>query len=411
VAERPPVGAVVAAPMGQTETVDVVADEAEDGGQQGERGQHGHEHAQGDAGGQPADHVQAEGEQAQDGDDHGGAGEQDGPPGGVDRPHGGLLGRQPGLEAFAVAGDDEQGVVDAHADADHQHGLVGEAGHVDQVDGQADQADAGADAEQGGQQGQAHGQDRPEGQQQDHHGGQEPQALAARGALVGEGVAAQLDLQPGRLDLVDQVAGGLAGLPVCRGAALAQVELGVGDPRVALGALAAALWGVGAHHLAVGDVGLQLGEQRRHRLADGGIVDALVGPEHDLAAGTGLGPEPVGAEQVGGLLALGARQGEVVGELTTGARVEHDQAGQEQDPAGQDAAAAAVHGAGETLEHGTSRFDEGRPRVARSGIAGNAREPARRCRPPPVGGRLHPQGQGSGGRLPHREDVPTPAGG
>ena len=77
----------------------------------------------------------------------------------------------------------------------------------------------------------------------------------------------------------------------------------------------------------------------------------------------------------------------------------------------EDAAAAAVHGAGETLEHGTSRFDEGRPRVARSGIAGNAREPARRCRPPPVGGRLHPQGQGSGGRLPHREDVPTPAGG
>jgi hypothetical protein len=172
------------------------------------------------------------------------------------------------------AASDEQGVVDADADADHEHGLVGEARHVDQVDGQADQGDAAADAEQGGQQGQAHGQDRPEGQQQDHHGGQEPGALAARGALLGEGVAAQLDPQAGHPDLRDQVAGGPIGLLVPGGFPVAQVELGVGDPRIAPGALAAALGGGGAHHLGVGDAGLQLGEQRRHGLPDGGIVDA-----------------------------------------------------------------------------------------------------------------------------------------
>jgi hypothetical protein len=52
-------------------------------------------------------------------------------------------------------------------------------------------------------------------------------------------------------------------------------------------------------------------------------------------------------------LALGAGEGEVVEELATRGRVEPDQAGQEQDPADEDAAAPAVHDVGETLEHGS----------------------------------------------------------
>jgi hypothetical protein len=52
-------------------------------------------------------------------------------------------------------------------------------------------------------------------------------------------------------------------------------------------------------------------------------------------------------------LALGAGEGEVVGELAARGRIEPDQADQKQDPANEDAAATAVHRAGETLEHGS----------------------------------------------------------
>ncbi len=69
--------------------------------------------------GQP-DHVRlADEEEAEERDDHGAAGEED-------RPARGHEGRDDGVarvaaleEALPVAGDDEEGVVDAHADADH----------------------------------------------------------------------------------------------------------------------------------------------------------------------------------------------------------------------------------------------------------------------------------------------------
>ena len=100
-------------------------------------------------------------------------------------------------QALPVAGDDEQGVVDADADADHGHGLDREAGHVDDVDDEADEGDAGEDAEDRGDQGQAHGQHRPEREQQDHHGGEEAERLTRELGLLGEDVAAELDLRPG----------------------------------------------------------------------------------------------------------------------------------------------------------------------------------------------------------------------
>ena len=50
----------------------------------------------------------------------GAAGEHHGPPGGAHGLDRGVVGRQAPLQRGAVAGDDEQGVVDAHADADHR---------------------------------------------------------------------------------------------------------------------------------------------------------------------------------------------------------------------------------------------------------------------------------------------------
>ena len=55
------------------------------------------------------------------------AGEQHRAPGGVERERDRALGLEPVAQALAVAGDDEQRVVDADADADHRRGLGGEA--------------------------------------------------------------------------------------------------------------------------------------------------------------------------------------------------------------------------------------------------------------------------------------------
>ena len=97
----------------------LVPTKPEHGGQQRDRGQHGAGHHRGGADAQAADERQAHGQHADQGDDHGEAGEQHGPPGGVDGGDHRLLGVEAGLERLAIAGDDEQGVVDAHADADH----------------------------------------------------------------------------------------------------------------------------------------------------------------------------------------------------------------------------------------------------------------------------------------------------
>ena len=50
-------------------------------------------------------------------------------PDGVDRRDHRLLGVHSVVQALAVAGDDEQRVVDADADPDHRHGLAREARH------------------------------------------------------------------------------------------------------------------------------------------------------------------------------------------------------------------------------------------------------------------------------------------
>ena len=74
--------------------------------------------------------------------------------------------------------DDEQGVVDADAESDEQHQLVGERRHLEHVAEQADHADGGAERGQGRQDhGSGHGEDGAEDEQQDDRGQDDARAL------------------------------------------------------------------------------------------------------------------------------------------------------------------------------------------------------------------------------------------
>jgi hypothetical protein len=75
----------------------------------------------------------------------------------------------PVVEALPVSGDDEEGVVDADAQADHRRQQWGEGHdvHVSGQDHKPRQADA--QAEQGGEYREAHREQRAERDQQDQH--------------------------------------------------------------------------------------------------------------------------------------------------------------------------------------------------------------------------------------------------
>ena len=70
-------------------------------------------------------------------------------------------------EALAVAGDDEQGVVDPDPEPDHGHQLRAEAGIDQQMTDQGYHAVPGADADQRGEDRQSHGHNRSEGEEHD----------------------------------------------------------------------------------------------------------------------------------------------------------------------------------------------------------------------------------------------------
>ena len=85
-------------------------------------------------------------EQAEDGDDDGGAGEQHGLAGGGVGGAGGVLDAHAVVEVLAVAGDDEQRVVDADAEADHRAEDQRELGDVHDGRQHADAGGADEDA-------------------------------------------------------------------------------------------------------------------------------------------------------------------------------------------------------------------------------------------------------------------------
>src|SRR5207248_2276715 len=76
------------------------------------------------------------------------------------------------------ARDDEQGVIDADAEADHQCELGGEVDHVDEVAAEADHAETGAKAEHCRHDRQAHREHRAEAEKQHEHGPKRPTPVA-----------------------------------------------------------------------------------------------------------------------------------------------------------------------------------------------------------------------------------------
>ena len=140
-----------------------------------------------------------------------------------------------------------------------------------------------------------------------------------------------------RLDLLAVVEERLVG-------AVGEVDLGVGDAGIVGPDLAGAFLGVRAHDRDVGDVVLDLGEEVLHRALHGGILDALVGPEDDLALDLAVAEARL-LEQVEGGLALGAGQLELGVERASDHAREGEGADQSDDPGHEDATAASVHGA------------------------------------------------------------------
>ena len=99
-----------------------------------------------------------------------------------------------------MTGDDEQGVVDPHPQADHRAQRRRHRRHVEDVAEQLDDRQRAGQAEDGGEDGQRHRRHRPEGEEQDDHGRGQPDGLAALGAGLREllaHVAPDRHLHPG----------------------------------------------------------------------------------------------------------------------------------------------------------------------------------------------------------------------
>ena len=146
-------------------------------GQQRQRGGEHEQHAERSRDRDAVEEADAEREHAEQRDHDRCAGEEDRPAGRVHR----QLERSFDVAAVlavrvAEARDDEEGVVDADAEPDHQRELGGEVDHVDDVAAEPDHAQAGTEAEERRHDRQAHREQRAEAEQQDDHGGQEADA-------------------------------------------------------------------------------------------------------------------------------------------------------------------------------------------------------------------------------------------
>ena len=95
------------------------------------------------------------------------------------------------MESLPVAGDDEQRVVDADAEPDHDPEERREVGDVEDVAEDDDEAHPGPDAAEGDGDREAHGEDGAEGEDQYDDGEGEPDELGLRRLENGEGSAAR----------------------------------------------------------------------------------------------------------------------------------------------------------------------------------------------------------------------------
>ena len=288
-------------------------------GQERQRGEHHEQHPDRCRDRDAVEEVDPEQHHAEQRDHHRRPGEQDGAPGGVDRAQDGLAHvverRSRRTERLAEAGEDEQRVVDADAEADHRRELGGEVGRVDNVREEGDQAETGAEAEQRRDDRQPHRDHRAErDQQHDNRCEQADGRGDPEAGLLGllDGLPAELDVQPGprgRFRGVHDSFGGALGKQV---RFFVEDDRREGDPAVRGDRATRGGAAVRADHLR--DVRL-LGDFREHRfhvLAHRRVVDgAVVDLEDDGVAIPGLGAEAV-PQQVGGALGVRVGQREVV---------------------------------------------------------------------------------------------------
>jgi hypothetical protein len=234
----------------------------------------------------------------------------------------------------AVLGDQEQRVVDAHAQADHGRQGRPDRGDAQEVAEQPDEAERRGQAEHGGDDGHAHRHQAAEGQGQDQHGGDQADDLAALGRRLGQDaaqVAADADLDagpPGRGGGVEDGAGQLLG------------DVPVGDVqqhgRERGGGVLAhqPRGGVGERVRRRGDV-RGLGQRLVRgldRLLVGRVGDLAPGDvEDDRAAAVLLGREAAG-QQIRRPLALGPGQAQVVARLGADAPDQQSHHHDEADP-------------------------------------------------------------------------------
>jgi hypothetical protein len=311
----------------------VAAGEAEQGRQQRERHRHHHRHRQARHEAHHRDRLDAGDGQAADGDHHRDAGEQDGRPRRGDRPGRRLLHAEAEPQVLPVAGHHEQGVVDAHAEADHRGDRRRHRGDVDDGGRERDQPHARQEPDQGHADRQAHRHHRPEGDQQHHH----------RHAQADQLLAAQLGLAGGRRQLAAQLQGGGPGGADGLGGGLQRFEqlveppvaghvvlhVGPADPPVVGQDEVADV----AHVGLVGDVGQGAVDGDRGR----SLVEPAPGCEHELGRRPG-GPGEVLLQHVQRLLRLELGDGQIVVELTAGGLAEREHTGGEGDPGRDDEA-------------------------------------------------------------------------
>ena len=214
------------------EPVDVGADQAEHGGQEGDGDEHGDRDGDRDRDAHAGDQRDADQGEAEHRDHDGDAGEDDRAARGVDGQADGLCGFEAVGEVLSVAGDDEQGVVDADRDPDHRRHGRGDGDDVHAGGEEPDEEQSDADTEDRAEQRGDHGDDGAERHEQDDHGDDQPDDLRGPclfGLCPLDDLAAVADLDAGR---TGRVGGGEQRFELIlghRSGAGVVDDLGVGD--------------------------------------------------------------------------------------------------------------------------------------------------------------------------------------
>ena len=176
--------------------LDPAVGERQQSRQQRDRGEQREEHGGGGGDTEPGHELESDQQHAQQRQHDRDAGEHDGASGGVHRSDRGLFGGGAGACELAVSGHDEQGVVDADAEPDHDADQWCELGDREQVGQQGDQAEPScADPGDGDADRQSHRQHRSEGEDQHDDRERQTDQLGLGWLELGERRTADLDPQ------------------------------------------------------------------------------------------------------------------------------------------------------------------------------------------------------------------------